>query len=76
MQLRDHPLIGFGGFSSWPPYWVDTTTPGGDKPRGEIGTLEKVTMRNDVQKVLFLWVDYNGSRYVGGMCVGDAAFCR
>jgi hypothetical protein len=42
MKLRDHPLMTYKGFRSWPPAWLwrggyETTY-----PEGEVGILENV----------------------------------
>lgn len=75
MVLRDHPLIthAFEGFSSWPPPWTNTRD-SNDKPRGEIGTLQKVVMHDRINNAIFLWIDHNGTRYIGGMYLHDRAF--
>ena len=77
MQLRDHPLMTRkSGMKSWPPGWANTTANSQDKPRGEVGTLQRVAKHPSIENGLFLWVEYRGSTYVGAMYFDDLAFCH
>ena len=75
MLLRDYPLISYRGIPSWPPVWTWTNGLENKRPRGEIGTLKAVT-RSNVQPAdrCFLYIDHEGSSYIGCLLVDDTAF--
>ena len=77
MLLRDHPLMSHRGVRSWPPTLTWTDGLENKRPRGEIGILEEVLLSN-IQPVhqCFLYIDYQGSSYVGCLMFHDHAFCR
>ena len=76
MKLRDHPLMTRkSGFKTWPPLWTTTRLDPNDKPTGEIGTLEKVMMNELFDNKVFLFVQYQGFRYMGAMHFDDPGFC-
>ena len=74
--LREHPLFNYHGMHSWPPVW---TWMGGDsdkRPRGEVGILRRVEKSNLPQTDrCFLFIDYEGSSYIGCLLCSDHAFC-
>ena len=73
MQLRDHPLMSFGGKPNWPPLWVastDSTT-----LAGEIGILKHVISDITSDHRCFLMMEHDGKGYVGILKFHDAAFC-
>lgn len=76
MLLRNHPLMRYRGIASWPPAW--TWIGGGEKkrPQGEIGILRSVA-RPAAQPAdrCFLYIDHQGSSYVGCLLIDDQAFC-
>lgn len=77
MMLRDHPLMTRNsGFCSWPPRWTTTRRDPKDKPTGEIGTLEKVLAHDRINNIFFMFVQYQGCRYMGALQFDDPAFCR
>ena len=63
------------GMKAWPPLWVNVNEPR-DKPRGEIGFLTRVMVRNAITNGFFLKISYEGSEYVGAMYFDDKTFCR
>jgi len=71
MKLRDHP-----GIRSWPPIWVHSRSHPVRKQNGEIGTLTGVVFHEDIQRRLFLAIDFEGERYMGGLAFGNAALCK
>ena len=76
MLLRNHPLMRYSGIASWPPAW--TWIGGGEKkrPRGEIGILRSVARPADQPADrCFLYIDHQGSSYVGCLLIDDQAFC-
>jgi hypothetical protein len=77
MKLRDHPLmIRKSGHPSWPPVWTPTDQNRDDKPVGEAGTLENVMVGNLVDDKIFVFMQYQGLRYMGFMKFDDPMFCR
>jgi hypothetical protein len=76
MMLRDHSLMTRKtGFSTWPPKWTTTRTHANDMPAGEVGTLQQPLMNGLMGTKIFLFIDYNGSRYMGMLSFDDQIFC-
>jgi hypothetical protein len=76
MQLRDHPLMTRkSGMPTWPPKWTTTRTDADDRPVGEIGTLQQPLMNELIKTKIFLFIDHNGSRYMGMMVFDDPKVC-
>jgi hypothetical protein len=77
MQFRDHPLMTRkSGFCSWPPMWTTTRhDDNGDEPTGEIGILQQVLMNDLFKHRIFIFIDYQGCRYMGSMAFDDERFC-
>jgi hypothetical protein len=76
VQLRDHPrMTRKSGVASWPPRWTNTRLDVNDLPTGEIGTLERTMIRQLLDNKIFLFIHYNGSRYMGLMQFDDRRFC-
>ena len=76
MLLRDHPLLNHRGIASWPPAWTWTNGLEIRPAKGEIGILREVSL----SKVLpadrcFLFIDYEGSSYMGCLLIDDTVFC-
>ena len=64
MLLREHPLISYYGFPSWPPTW--TWVDGGQNkhPQGEVGILREILLSNiNPAGKCFLSIDHEGSTY-------------
>jgi len=77
MKLRDHPLmIRKSGYCSWPPPWTTPHLDRDDRPTGEVGVLEDVAMSNLIDNKVFLFMRYQGYRYMGVVAFDDLAFCR
>jgi hypothetical protein len=75
MKLRDHPLMmRASGFPNWPPKWT-TTHLKDDKPIGEVGILEDVMMTDPIKNKVFMWIQWEGVRYVGFLSFDDVSFC-
>ena len=77
MLLRDHPLMSYKGIPNWPPAWTWIDGLENKRPRGEIGILKTVSL----SKVLppnrfYLYIDHEGSSYIGCPMFDDPAFCR
>jgi hypothetical protein len=77
MLLRDHPLMCYEGVPNWPPTWTWIDGLENKRPRGEIGILKAVSL----SKLLpanrsYLYIDHEGSSYLGCLLFDDRAFCR
>ena len=78
LQLRDHRLMKRkSGYVVWPPVWAKM---GVNKSTltGEIGYLEGVLRNEDreaLNKLLFLIITHEGSKYIGAMSFDDSVFC-
>ena len=79
LQLRDHPLMKRNsGYVVLSPRLVQD---GNDKSvtlTGEIGYLEGILRNEDreaLNKLLFLTINHDGSKYIGAMSFDDSAFC-
>jgi hypothetical protein len=77
MLLRDHPLMCYRGTRNWPPVWTWIGGPANKRPQGEIGILRKVSL-SKIQPFnrCYLYVNHDGSSYVGSLLFDDAAFCQ
>jgi hypothetical protein len=68
-------MVRKSGFKTWPPLWTTTHHDQNDKPTGEIGTLEQVIVHELLENKIFLFVQFQGFRYMGFMSFDDRAFC-
>jgi hypothetical protein len=76
MQLRNHPfMLRKSGFKTWPPLWTTTRLVENDNPKGEIGTLQQVLMSEMLDNRIFLFIQFQGFRYMGFMSFDDLTFC-
>jgi hypothetical protein len=76
MLLRNHPLMTYKSLYSWPPVWIWTDGGENKHPRGEVGILREVTLSNiNPADRCFLYIDHEGSTYVGCLLISDHAFC-
>jgi hypothetical protein len=55
------------GLKTWPPLWTATRQDKDDKPIGEVGTLEDIMMSDLVNNKVFMFMQYQGLRYMGFM---------
>ena len=77
MLLRDDPLMSFHGVINWPPVWAWMEGVENKRPRGEIGILKKVSLtRLKPAKQCYLYIEHEGSLYIGCLLFGDIGFCR
>jgi hypothetical protein len=76
MLLRDHPLMSYKGFPSWPPVWTWIDGLENKRPKGEIGVFRRV-IQSEIQPSnrWFLFIDYEESLYGGVLAVDDHIFC-
>jgi hypothetical protein len=76
MLLRDHPLMSYKGFPSWPPVWLWIYGEEDKGPKGEIGVFRRLVESNiQPSNRCFLFIDYEESSYIGDLTVDDHAFC-
>jgi len=74
LKFRDHPLTTLGnGLKPWPPVWVTASE---NRTTGEIGILKDVSIGILIDTTLFLFIDYQDSRYVGSMSFNDSISCQ
>ena len=64
------------GYPTWPPVWTTTHQDRNDKPIGEVGTLEDVFMSHLIDNKVFMFMQFQGFRYIGFMGFDDPMFCR
>ena len=75
--LREHPLMSYRGVRSWPPIWTWVAGPSKKYAHGEVGVLKSVTLSKTLPaNRCFMYVDYDGSSYIGCLLVDDETFCR
>jgi hypothetical protein len=78
MQLRDHPLMSYRQFSTWPPVWMWIGGTEDRHPKGEVGTLRRVKVVDGHPTVhkCFMWMEYEGGEYLTCLLLDDASFCE
>jgi hypothetical protein len=77
MLLRDHPLLRYRGIPTWPPSWTWTRGLENKSPRGEIGVLTQVALSKIKPACwCYLYIDHEGSEYIGCLLIDDPAFCH
>jgi len=64
------------GYLNWPPRWFALNSENDDKPEGEVGGLEDVDMHTLIDNKIFLFMRWQGYRYLGILAFDDAMFCR
>jgi hypothetical protein len=69
--------MSYNGMPSWPPHWVWIDGLEKENGIGEIGILKEVALSN-VKPVnrCYLYIEHEGSSYVGCLVFDDMAFCR
>jgi hypothetical protein len=79
VQLRDHPLISYRGFSTWPPRWMPRDDVYSPRLKAEIGILTEAVFyhsKPEQSPQIFLFMEHHGCRYLAALFFSDAAFCR
>lgn len=77
LPLRDHPLMSYQGLRNWPPEWTWVGGQSNLQPQGEIGVLQSVVISHTQPPArCFLYVEYQGSSYMGCLLFDDPNFCR
>jgi hypothetical protein len=74
LKFRDHRLTTVRtGVKAWPPVWI---TASGKTTTGEIGILQDVAISLLIETTLFLFIDYQDSRYGGSLSFDDSISCQ
>ena len=74
--LRDNPLMRYHRVPNWPPTWLWIDGVENKLRRGEIGTLKAVTLSKlQPANCCYLYINHEGSSYVGSLLFDDCAFC-
>jgi len=69
--------MSYRGVRSWPPAWTWVAGPARNYVHGEVGTLKSVLLAEILPvNRCFLYVDHQGSSYIGCLIVDDPSFCR
>jgi hypothetical protein len=83
MKLRNHPLKSCGGLRNWPPTWSWIGGTNQSHPAGEAGVLTEVKTYYPTGQTfglplnrIFLFIEYDKSRYVGSMSFENAEVCK
>jgi hypothetical protein len=76
MELRDHRLMSYRGVPNWPPVWVRRKNAEQQTLYGEIGILKRVITTGTDCRKSFLFVEHEGTPYIGCLIFSDPRFCR
>lgn len=77
LALRDHPLMSYQGLRNWPPEWAWVGGQPNKHPRGEVGVLRSVVLSPAQPPArCFLYIEHEGSSYIGCLLFDDPNFCR
>jgi hypothetical protein len=77
MLLRDHPFMSHHRVPNWPPSWTWVGGIENIQPKGEIGILKAVAVSNlKTANRCFLYIEYEGSSYIGRLLFDDYSVCR
>jgi hypothetical protein len=77
LPLRDHPAMSYHGLRNWPPEWTWVDGQPDKHPRGEIGMLQSVVISHaQPPPRCFLYIEHEGSSYMGCLLFDDHNFCR
>jgi hypothetical protein len=78
MKLRDHPVMTRRtGARSWPPQWTTAAREyENELPFGEVGTLRAVWKHELLDSCVFLFIEYNRSRYTGSLYFDNPESCK
>jgi hypothetical protein len=77
MLLRDHPLMSRYGVPNWPPVWAWVDGVENKLAKGELGILKWVGLSGlDPPDRCYLYIEHEGSTYLGCLLFDNHAFCR
>jgi hypothetical protein len=69
--------MSYRGVRSWPPTWTWVAGPAKKYAYGEVGILRSVNLsKTSGANRCFLYIDYEGSSYIGCLLIDDQTFCR
>jgi hypothetical protein len=75
IKLRDHPLMSYRGFSTWPPVWTQTGSGPVKTLFGEIGVLRYAYSSLQPFSQCTLLIDYENQRFAGVLLFDNPDFC-
>jgi hypothetical protein len=55
--------------------WSSTRPGSTEKPVGEVGVLQQVLLNQLMNTTIFIFINFNGVRYMGSMRFDDPNFC-
>jgi len=64
-------MIRKSGICTWPRSWASIHSSTPNKPTGEVGALQQVLMNDSMDTQLFMFIEFNGLRYMGLMAFDD-----
>src|SRR5262249_23005718 len=71
------PLMSCYGLRSWPPKWMLLSGPGASRLTGEIGILKGIRANDlSLTRRCFLYMEHEGSLYLGCLLFHDITFSR
>ena len=76
VKLRDHPVMSYGGMTTWPPVWKPARQGSLETVRGEVGVLAYAHSNPNVSGKCYLVMEYEGETYVGTLIFESHALCR
>ena len=65
MQLRNHPIMMYFGYTRWPPIWIDYQRLSESSLRGEVGVLRNARCYPYNHRQIFLTIEHEGAEYTG-----------
>ena len=70
-----HPLVSRGAIRSWPPVWTRIDGLEISAHKGKSGFSQGNAVQRSTRYRCFLYIDHEGSTYVGCLVFDDEAFC-
>ena len=65
MQLRNHPIMAYWGYTRWPPTWIDYQGTSESTLQGEVGVLRRARCFPYNHRQIFLTIEHEGIEYTG-----------
>ena len=65
MQLRNHPIMMYFGYTRWPPTWIDYQGTCESTLQGEVGVLRRARCYPYNHRQIFLTIEHEGAEYTG-----------
>jgi hypothetical protein len=73
MRLREHPVLIQQSVGNWPPVLFVAT--GDGRATGEVGVLKWVVPGAGAKRKFFIFVEHDGSGYIGTLKFDSAQLC-